>query len=363
PPVIAYSFTSDFGGDVAGGNPLAQMLLADLHNRLGNVPALPPAMRDHRQNQWLAYLHADVTASVDRAFQQWPPAGTTSTGGWLETNWHQSAPYNDLCPIDLASGNRSVAGCPSVAMAQILNYHEEINGTTFGDGDDYYHNYYGNRYWIDNDHGTYDFPSFPELNGYLNTLVDHYDNEVPLTNLDKAALTFACGVAATQVYHPAGSGTFGVGQAFDGYVKFACDTSELLDDGDAELYDRLSQNMKGAYPAHLAVVDPTWTSGHNVVVDGYNTGEYYHLNFGWGGSYNGWYLLPDEMPFGLTVIEGAIVDIMLGNREVPAVSTWGVIALMLLVMTAGTLVFTRRFDSGLTASARSPWLAGLLGQQ
>ncbi|MEI7982947.1 MAG: T9SS type A sorting domain-containing protein, partial [Bacteroidota bacterium] len=51
---------------------------------------------------------------------------------------------------------------------------------------------------------------------------------------------------------------------------------------------------------------------HNVVVDGYNTDNYFHLNFGWGGSYNEWYLLPDEMPYGLTVIEGAIVDIIPG---------------------------------------------------
>jgi hypothetical protein len=47
-----------------------------------------------------------------------------------------------------------------------------------------------------------------------------------------------------------------------------------------------------------------------VVVDGYNTDEYYHLNFGWGGSYNGWYLLPQEIPYELTVVEGVVVDIM-----------------------------------------------------
>jgi hypothetical protein len=50
--------------------------------------------------------------------------------------------------------------------------------------------------------------------------------------------------------------------------------------------------------------------GHNVVVDGYNTNDYFHLNFGWGGSYNGWYLLPDEIPYGLTVVEGVILDIL-----------------------------------------------------
>ena len=36
---------------------------------------------------------------------------------------------------------------------------------------------------------------------------------------------------------------------------------------------------------------------------------YYHLNFGWGGSYNGWYLLPDDMPYGLTILKAVIVDI------------------------------------------------------
>jgi hypothetical protein len=68
--------------------------------------------------------------------------------------------------------------------------------------------------------------------------------------------------------------------------------------------------MQNALPAHLAVVDPGWTMGHNLVVDGYNTDDYYHLNFGWGGPYNGWYLLPEEIPYGLTVIEGVILDIV-----------------------------------------------------
>ena len=61
--------------------------------------------------------------------------------------------------------------------------------------------------------------------------------------------------------------------------------------------------------AHLAVVNPQGTAGHNVVVDGYNTDDYFHLNFGWGGQSNGWYLLPDEIPYDLTVVEGVIVDI------------------------------------------------------
>ena len=62
-------------------------------------------------------------------------------------------------------------------------------------------------------------------------------------------------------------------------------------------------------PVHLAVLSNTGQGGHNLVADGYNTDDYYHLNFGWGGNYNAWYLIPDEIPYNLTIIEGAIMDI------------------------------------------------------
>ena len=75
----------------------------------------------------------------------------------------------------------------------------------------------------------------------------------------------------------------------------------------------MAENIENALPVHLAVVDPAWSSGHNVVVDGHNADNYFHLNFGWGGYSNGWYLLPDEFPYGLTVLEGVVVDIVPNN--------------------------------------------------
>ena len=307
PPVIAYSFTDNFQSDVSKNNILLQMLKADIELRLENVEKLPENIIKNRNALWSEFLNEETEVLVNVDFQQWPPEGTTPTEGWIETKWHQNSPYNDFCPMD--GDKRSIAGCPAVAMAQILNYHKTTNNVAFNDSDDYYHSY-GNRFWIDNDHEEYDFPSFPELNDYLDTLAYHYDNQLSITDEDKASLNFACGVAATQVYTSGGSGTFGVNQAYDAYLKFDCNTVELLDNNDTDLYDRLSQNIKDALPAHLAVVTPGWDAGHNLVIDGYNTDEYYHLNFGWGGSYDAWYLLPDELPYDLTVIEGIIVDIM-----------------------------------------------------
>jgi hypothetical protein len=211
--------------------------------------------------------------------------------------------------MDLVTGVRSIAGCPAVAMAQIVNFHETTHGVHFTDDDDYYHQYAGRNFMIDDDFAVVDFPSFPMLNGYLDSIQINYNNGTPLNNRDKAAITFACGVAAKQVFTSSASGTFGVSQAYDAYQKFNFRQVCLLADSDTSLLSRMAQNVKDTLPVHLAVVDPAWSMGHNVVVDGYNTDEYFHLNFGWGGSSNGWYLLPEEIPYGLTVIEGAVVDI------------------------------------------------------
>jgi hypothetical protein len=244
--------------------------------------------------------------------RQWPEAGTTTSGGWVEVNWTQSAPYNNFCPIDPANDNRSIAGCPSVAMAMIVDFHKTTNQVHFSDADDYHHVYAGRNYWIDDDHIARDFPSWPMLNVYLDTLQEHYDHGVSLTNNDKAALVYACGVAAKQVYTSSGSGTFSVSQAYDAYLKFNFDQVELIDTSDiadSSFYNIIIQNIKDTMPVHLAIVDSLWTTGHNIVVDGYNTDGFFHFNFGWGGSSNGWYHLLENIPYNMNFIEGAVVNI------------------------------------------------------
>ncbi len=298
PPVLAYSFENSFGA--ADDGLLAELLTADIPLRLAQLTAA-----QRRQNR-LAW--ASPQSGRD-PFQQWPPEGSSATGGWIKTTWTQNSPYNDFCPLDPVSGNRSVAGCPSIAMGQIANYHQTINGTVFTDADDYFHNLTGRNYWIDDDALTLDFPAWAELNARLDTLMTCYKYGVEQTDADKAALVWACGVAAKQVYSSSGSGTFAVAQAFDAFERFGFEGMELLTESAPDLYGRMAQNMMDALPVHLAVVTPAWDSGHNVVVDGYNTDNFFHINYGWGGMYDGWYLLPSQIPSGFTVIEGAIVDI------------------------------------------------------
>jgi hypothetical protein len=308
PPILYYTFTGACPGDDAYAQQFISFISYDIAGRVDVLDNLPPSVVSERNRQWEDLL-GGVAARDGRLFQQWPPEGTTPTGGWLWDNWTQSAPYNNFCPIDPVTNQRSVAGCPATAMAMVLNFYKTSNDTHFDDSDDYHHNYAGRNFWIDDDYLEHGFISFPQMNDYLDTLNKHWGGGEGLTDDDKAALTFACGVAAKQVYTSSGSGTFGVDQAYNAYLRFGFTDAELMDETDTSLYTQLSSNMKNAMPAHLAVVTPAWDMGHNVVVDGYNTDDYYHINFGWGGPYNGWYLIPEEIPYGLTVIEGVIVNI------------------------------------------------------
>lgn len=304
-PILAYSFENEFLTTEEPGKGMIRILIHDMKNRIRYQDEATKTRNQANWDQLLEKKPRQIT------FQQWPPEGTTPTGGWLYTNWTQTQPYNALCPKDGQTGNRSVAGCPATAAAQILNYLKRTNNTRFSDSDDYYHNFgTNNKYWIDNDHIAFDFPSWTDLNVYLDTLEYHYLKNVSLTSADKAALTFACGVAAKQVYSSSVSGTYGIDQAYDAFQRFGFQQSVLVMPDNPSLIQHLAQNIKLALPAHLGLVNPEVTVGHNVVVDGYNTDEFYHFNFGWGGSSNGWYTMPpQQIPYNLTVIEGIVLDI------------------------------------------------------
>ncbi len=198
PPVIAYSFLNNFVDGNNAPNPLKDLLLADIENRIEAIGEMHKKDIAKRKQEW-----EDLLSGVDNKnmlFQQWPDEGATSTGGWLETNWTQSSPYDKYCPIDPVTSQRSYVGCPATAMGQIVNYYQTVNSTKFTDDDDYYHSYAGRNFWIDDDYQDHDFLSFPEINDYLDSISTKYEDGNTLTNNDRAALSFACGVAANQVY-------------------------------------------------------------------------------------------------------------------------------------------------------------------
>ena len=197
-------------------------------------------------------------------------------------------------------------------MGQIVNYLQTTQGTRFDDNDDYYHNYAGRKYYIDDDWNSLQFPSFPQLNEMLDSVDAAFLRGEDLTDELAAAVVFACGTALTQVYTSEGSGTFSVDQAFEAYQRFGFTDCVLFRDPDPLMYATLISNLQAGYPAHLAVENPAGTVGHNVVVDGYRESDgKFHINFGYGGYLDNWYDIPDaNFYYGMTKMEGIILNII-----------------------------------------------------
>lgn len=230
--------------------------------------------------------------------------------GFLTTHWKQDGGYNQFCPMDPVTNSRSYAGCPAVAMAQIVNHLKTTNGTRFDDDDDYNHVYPSRNYWIDDDYETLDFLSFPEMNIYLDAMDSLYAIDEPLNNKTAAALIFACGVACKQVYTSEVSGTASVHQAYNAFLRFGFNDCVLFTEVDSAMYATLNNNLDQGIPALLALESPDGQTGHNVVVDGRRDDGTYHINFGFGGSLDDWYSIPDpDFPYGMSKLEGIILNL------------------------------------------------------
>lgn len=320
-PIITYSFKCNFPYDDDENNILYHMLMSDMELRLQAIFDTTLTFVESNNILWDVYLSED-SSYLDRDFQQWPPEGSTSTGGWVETAWVQTGPYNSFCPLDPVTYDRSLVGCVGTAIAQIINYHKYIGNISL--------NYYNDGYTtitkdinIDHDHDTLDFPSFNELNNYLYTLRSHYINNNISTKDDTSALNFASGVTINMDYQSQGSGAFMSHVPTALLEKFNYTSANISSPDeesqyyDPSFYDTLSQNMKDALPAELEISSDFWINPpgpHAIVCDGYNTDEEYHLNFGWGETnpdtiQTAWYILPDSLPAFYTIVDCAIMNI------------------------------------------------------
>ncbi|MCK4358229.1 MAG: C10 family peptidase [Candidatus Cloacimonetes bacterium] len=326
-PIIAYSFRIDLVKDEE--NLLYYMIKKDMEFRLEAKSQFSSEKIKANNTLWKSYISGNIEELKTRNFQQWPEPGSTLTTGWIETTWSQGYPYNMFCPLDPNTGSRCVVGCVATAMSMLINYHEYVGDVSFNYSDDHY---WSNGIHIDSDSTLYDFPSFNALNIYLDTLKVHYQNSLPLTNEDKAALCFACGISVHMWYSSSGSGAWTEQVTYELLNKFNYNSALWMDSWHPFFYDSLSTNMINAKPAEISIYTTGGGNGHAINCDGYNTDDFYHLNFGWGPSSPGniitaWYSLPLGMPAGYCIIGGAVLNVEGGIRPLTVsgtVSTNGV---------------------------------------
>ncbi len=210
----------------------------------------------------------------------------------LNTTWDQSPYYNDLCPYDYNYNELTVTGCPATAMAQIMkfwNYPESGTG---------YHSYNSQNYGtLSANFGatTYNWNAMP--------------NNINGPNTAIATLMFHCGVAVEMQYGVAetgGSGGYVIESqspvqhcceyAFKTYFGYKNTLQGLVRDdfNDATWIQKIKTDLDAGRPVQYAGFGQG--GGHTWVCDGYDNNNYFHMNWGWSGIYNGFYSLNNLSP-------------------------------------------------------------------
>lgn len=216
----------------------------------------------------------------------------------IQTKWDQDEPYNLMCPS--YQGETVVTGCVATAMAQVMYYHKWPASTT------------------------------PGIPAYTTSTLGLEMDELPATqfNWSKMNLTYRsedtgesanavaelmryCGQAVTMDYNIASNGgsaanvqPIHMSTYFD-YTKTAKSVDRLLytvDEWENLIYNELASKRPVLYSGSSV------SGGHQFVVDGYDGNGYFHFNWGWSGSADGFFILSLANPSDLGIGGGTSSD-------------------------------------------------------
>ncbi|MDE6337588.1 MAG: thiol protease/hemagglutinin PrtT [Muribaculaceae bacterium] len=279
-----YLFHDNAGALVVSADDAAQPLLAILDNEFDGTetnPAFDYWMAEYaRQIEW---IRANPSKGAGPAKQT---RSRIDIAPLLATSWDQGAPYNDLVPAK--DGETCFTGCVATALTQVMNYHKWPEK---GTGSNSYTS------------GTNKF----ELNCNFDDVVfdwknmanSYWDDTTEEQNHAVADLMYTVGIALNMDY---GVGSQGGSGAYTENVPYALVKYFNYDKGAHVVYrdampyaewEQLVYDQLSLGPVYYA--GSSDDGAHAYVCDGYRDG-YFHINWGWGGSQNGYYLLTAMFP-------------------------------------------------------------------
>lgn len=249
---------------------------------------LPPALE-----YWLGEYAAQIEYARENGYQS---SGEESDAAsemtpiepMLTCNWNQSEPFNNYCPTTTATGTKlSVTGCVATALAQVMYYHKwPAKGT-------------GSKTWTyTRDEGTKNTLSmdFSEVTFDWDNMLDKYTtgNYTDEQADAVAKLMQACGIAVEATYKVSSTSANTVKDVvalceYFGYSKnihyYYRDYIRSSSEWENLVYDGLKNGSPVIYSGQSA------SGGHSFVCDGYAGDRYFHINWGWAGTSDGYFIL------------------------------------------------------------------------
>ena len=294
-PILGYSFYNNAPEirTLNGFGPYIQVRewLASYQEQIELIRknSLPPT--DDIAAQWALYS----TGS------QIEPEPLTAVAPLITTTWNQAPYYNDLCPYDANEdayyNHRVVTGCVATATSQIM---KKWNHPTNG---------YGSHSYVEDNYGTLsaNFGSTTYQWNNMPTALTSTSSNAQRTAV--ATLMYHVGVAVEMDYDLADNGGSGAsnynyfGQvgtssetALQRYFKYRPDMGLLWseDYSESQYSSLLQAELNQGRP--ILYSGRNTTGGHSFVCDGYNNAGQFHFNWGWGGSYDGYFTLGSLNP-------------------------------------------------------------------
>ena len=241
----------------------------------------------------MAYLRSHPELSA----RQLQPVSRSVTP-LLTCIWNQSAPYNNMCPTYTKDGEtkRAVTGCVATAAAQIMYYHR---WPEHGTGSKSY------SYSVGGQAEQTLSADFSQSHYDWSHMLDDYDSQSDATSQAAVALLMRdVGYSVEMMYKDGSSGAYSkdIPNALIEYFGYDSGTHITyrqyfgIEGWEQLLRDELDARRPVYYSGSSG------DGGHAFVVDGYNRDGYFHINWGWGGMSNGYYIIsmlnPDEQGIG-----------------------------------------------------------------
>ena len=284
---LLYIFNADNGYVVISGDKRTPPVLAfsDQQPYLDNEVIPPARMWLDSYADQIAALQQSPTGTEHPAWnhilsQRALPRNGEAIAPLTHSHWSQEEYYNYYCPRDYAGpNNRCVTGCVATAMGQLMYYfrwpHTGTGSYSYTDEN------YGTQS-ADFGNSTYDYSAMCDNPNAINTEI--------------SKLIYHCGVGVDMHYGVNGSGMYNHSAAYvlRTYFKYSPETQYVFRDSttldwDSLIISHLERNIP-LYYAGWSVPD---INGHGFICDGYkivDSAYYYHFNFGWGGSHDGYFI-------------------------------------------------------------------------
>ena len=198
----------------------------------------------------------------------------------LVTAWNQDEPYNNMCP--LLNGKRTYTGCGNTASAQVMRFHK-WPASPRADVEWFNNITRETEFWELKSH-VYDWDNM--VYSYNSGYSDVEANAVALLMAD-------LGKATQSEYEADGTGSteHGIANAFVNIFDYSPElTIAIRNDYTYEEYIALiRKNLSNRQPFIYCGYGQNYEGGHAFVCDGIDENNLLHIDWGWGGIFNGYF--------------------------------------------------------------------------